>query len=65
MRFGFGKMKEAQYALAHVKNVEAARSWLLSAQITNAVEKKPHRPTLCKSPLPQKVSERLAYRTLS
>ncbi len=44
VRFGFGKMKEAQYALAHVKNVEAARSWLSSVQVTNAVEKKP-RPT--------------------
>ena len=41
VRFGFGKMKQAQYALAQVKNVEAARSWLLSVRITDAVEKKP------------------------
>jgi deferrochelatase/peroxidase EfeB len=41
VRFGFGKLKEAQYALAQVKNVEAARSWLLSAPITDAVEKRP------------------------
>ena len=41
VRFGYGKMKEAQYALAQVKNVEAARSWLLSAPITSAVAMKP------------------------
>ncbi len=41
VRFGYGKLKGAQYALAKIKNVDAARSWLLSAPITNAVERKP------------------------
>ncbi|HEY5706558.1 MAG TPA: hypothetical protein VIS96_13400 [Terrimicrobiaceae bacterium] len=41
VRFGYGKLKGARYALAKIKNLEAARSWLLSAPITSAVEMKP------------------------
>ena len=41
VRFGYGKLKGARYALARIKNVDAARSWLLSASITSAVAMKP------------------------
>jgi deferrochelatase/peroxidase EfeB len=37
VRFGFGKMKQASYALLRIKDVAAARSWLHSAAITSAV----------------------------
>jgi len=36
VRFGYGKMKEASYALVRVKSAEAARAWLRSAPITSA-----------------------------
>ena len=36
VRFGYGKMKEASYALLRVKDAPAARSWLRTAAITNA-----------------------------
>ncbi len=41
VRFGYGKMKEASYALLRVKNATAARSWLRTAAITNATEMNP------------------------
>ncbi len=41
VRFGFGKLKGARYALARIKDIEAARSWLQSAPVTNAVTMKP------------------------
>jgi deferrochelatase/peroxidase EfeB len=41
VRFGFGKLHGAKYALARIKNLQAAQSWLLSAEITSAVEKSP------------------------
>jgi deferrochelatase/peroxidase EfeB len=41
VRFGFGKLKGARYAIAQIKNAEAARSWLQSAPITSAVTMKP------------------------
>ncbi len=41
VRFGYGKMKEASYALLRVKNPEAARSWLRTAPITSAVTMNP------------------------
>ena len=37
VRFGYGKMKEASYALLRVKDAAAARAWLRRAPITNAV----------------------------
>ena len=44
VRFGYGWMKEAIYLLMRVKDVAAARSWLLSAPITSAV-KSPSSPS--------------------
>ena len=41
VRFGFGPLKGAVYLLLRVKNAEAARSWLRSAAITNAVKVSP------------------------
>ena len=41
VRFGYGRLKAASYALARIKNLEAARSWLLSAPVTTALERKP------------------------
>jgi len=41
VRFGYGKMKGAAYALLHVKNAAAARAWLRAAPVTNAVAMKP------------------------
>ena len=41
VRFGYGKMKEASYVLLRIKDVGAARSWLHSATITNAVVMNP------------------------
>ena len=34
VRFGYGKMKEASYALLRVKDAAAARAWLRTAPIT-------------------------------
>ena len=41
VRFGYGRMTSASYALVRVKNVAAAKAWLRAAPVTNAVEKKP------------------------
>lgn len=41
VRFGYGKMKEASYALLRVKDAAAARSWLRTASITNAMAMNP------------------------
>jgi Dyp-type peroxidase family len=41
VRFGFGRLKAASYGLAYVKNLDAARSWLLSAPVTTAITCKP------------------------
>jgi Dyp-type peroxidase family len=38
IRFGYGKMTEASYALLAVKDVRAARRWLSTAPVTNAAE---------------------------
>jgi len=41
IRFGYGKMTGAAYALAEVKNPEAARAWLRNAKISTAAAIKP------------------------
>ena len=41
VRFGYGRMTSACYALVRVKNVAAAKAWLRAAPVTNAVEKSP------------------------
>ena len=41
VRFGYGHMTRASYALVKVKNVAAAKSWLRSAPVTSAVAIKP------------------------
>jgi Dyp-type peroxidase family len=41
VRFGYKAMKQAAYVLVRVRNVAAARSWLRSAPVTSAVERKP------------------------
>jgi deferrochelatase/peroxidase EfeB len=41
VRFGYGHMTRASYALVKVKNVAAAKSWLRSASVTSAVATKP------------------------
>jgi Dyp-type peroxidase family len=41
VRFGYGKMKGATYALLKVRNAEAARAWLREAPIANAVAMNP------------------------
>jgi Dyp-type peroxidase family len=38
LRFGYGTLTEAGYVLARIRNIAAARSWLASAPIANAVE---------------------------
>ncbi|HEY2815728.1 MAG TPA: peroxidase [Casimicrobiaceae bacterium] len=38
LRFGYGALTEACYVLARIRNMAAARSWLASAPIANAVE---------------------------
>jgi Dyp-type peroxidase family len=38
VRYGFGSLKRARYALLRVKEPAAARTWLAAAPITNAVE---------------------------
>jgi Dyp-type peroxidase family len=37
VRFGYGKMTEAVYVLVQIKNASAARTWLRTAPISNAV----------------------------
>ena len=41
VRFGYGRMTSASYALVRVKDVAAAKVWLRAAPVTNAVEKRP------------------------
>ena len=41
VRFGYGHMTRASYALVKVKNVAAAKSWLRSAPVASAVAIKP------------------------
>jgi deferrochelatase/peroxidase EfeB len=41
VRFGYGRMTSASYALVRVKNAAAAKDWLRAAPVTNAVEKTP------------------------
>jgi len=41
VRFGYGKMKEAAYALLRVREAAAARAWLRSVHVTTAVAMKP------------------------
>ncbi len=41
MRFGYGRMTSASYALVRVKNVAAAKAWLRSAAVTSAVAQTP------------------------
>ena len=41
VRFGYGHMTSASYALVRVKNKAAAKAWLRSAPITTAVAQKP------------------------
>ena len=36
VRFGYGRMTSASYALVRVKNVAAAKAWLRAAPVTNA-----------------------------
>ena len=40
VRFGYGRMTSASYALVRVKDVAAAKAWLRAAPVTNAVEQK-------------------------
>ena len=41
VRFGYGQMTSASYALVRVKNADAAKVWLRSAAVTTAVTQKP------------------------
>lgn len=41
VRFGYGKMKEAAYALLRVQDAVSARAWLRGASITSAVAMNP------------------------
>jgi Dyp-type peroxidase family len=41
VRFGYGRMTSASYALVRMKNVTAAKAWLRAAPVTNAMEQKP------------------------
>jgi Dyp-type peroxidase family len=41
LRFGYGQMTSASYALVRVKNADAAKAWLRSAPVTTAVTQKP------------------------
>ena len=45
VRFGYGKMKEASYALLRVRDAESARAWLLSVPIKTATTIVPPPPT--------------------
>jgi hypothetical protein len=45
VRFGYGRMKEASYALARVRDVESARAWLLSVPVKTAATIVPPPPT--------------------
>ena len=41
VRFGYGKMRGASYALLRVKNGDAARAWLRTAKVTSAEALRP------------------------
>src|SRR4029453_3162186 len=41
VRFGYGRMTSASYALVRVKDVTAAKAWLRAAPVTNAEEQRP------------------------
>ena len=41
VRFGYGHMTSASYALVKIKDAVAAKSWLRSAPITSSVATKP------------------------
>jgi len=41
VRFGYGHLTSASYALVRIKNADAAKAWLRSAPVTTAVEQKP------------------------
>jgi Dyp-type peroxidase family len=41
VRFGYGQMTQASYALVRIREIAAARAWLRSAPITSAVTMKP------------------------
>ena len=41
VRFGYGHMTSASYALVRVKNAAAAKAWFRSAPVTTAVAQKP------------------------
>jgi len=41
VRFGYGRMTSASYALVRVKDVAAAKAWLRATPVTNAVEQRP------------------------
>jgi len=41
VRFGYGQMTSASYALVRVKNINAAKGWLRSAPVTTAVGQRP------------------------
>ncbi|HEY7000343.1 MAG TPA: hypothetical protein VH330_01265 [Candidatus Udaeobacter sp.] len=41
VRFGYGRMTSASYALVRVKNEAAAKAWLRGAPVTNAAERRP------------------------
>ena len=41
VRFGYGRMTSASYALVRVKNAAAAKAWLRAAPVTTAVAQKP------------------------
>src|SRR5207244_13477624 len=41
VRFGYGHMTSASYALVRVKNTAAAKAWLRAAPVTTAVAVKP------------------------
>jgi deferrochelatase/peroxidase EfeB len=41
VRFGYGRMTSASYALVNVKNVAAAKAWLRSALVTSAAAQTP------------------------
>jgi Dyp-type peroxidase family len=45
LRFGYGKMTQASYALLRVRDAAAARAWLRAAPVTSALTMDPPPPT--------------------
>jgi len=41
LRFGFGRLHQASYALLRIRDVAAARAWLSTAPVTTAVTMQP------------------------